>query len=333
MTVSNLAEPYAGVLKSKRSYVLLDQQILYVSLAKNACTSLKWLMAELAGEDPASFRPGLGSSTTLEDGIHNRSRWRKVPRLVGVDPETRRAMRPDNGWFIFAVVRDPRVRLFSAWENKFLLRNPKYAVYRDEPWFPRIPRTTEDVVADFAAFVAMLEADPAHELHRDSHFSSQTRLLTEQWVPYTRIYEISELTQLVADLEAHLESTGSPRSIRLRRSNDTPLAANAAVFANGVREQVEHIYAADFERFPDLWDFARVESRPAWSADAFRHAQAIIDHDERISELRALAQRAVRRNRRLAGRVGALEARIKELEGAGTGPQRGPLKSMLRRRS
>jgi hypothetical protein len=330
MAESEPAEPFAGILRRKRAYVLPELQILYVSLAKNACTSLKWLMAELAGEDPAGFAPRLGSATTAEEGIHSRGRWRKVPRLSDLDEGTLRSIRPDNGWFVFAVVRDPRVRLFSAWENKFLLRNPGYAHYRDEPWYPRVPRTPEDVVADFAGFVEMLGSDPDHELHRDTHFSTQTRLLVEESVPYSRIYEISELDELIADLGSHLETQGSPRPLRLGRSNDTPLAANAAVFAGGVRETIERIYASDFERFGDRWDYTKIESRPAWTADAFKHAQAVVDLDERIIELREMAERATARNRELARQVRTLESRVKELETRGT--SRPSLGSRLRRR-
>ena len=45
---------------TRRAYVIPDLKLLYISLAKNACTSIKWLMAELAGEDLQSLVPKAG---------------------------------------------------------------------------------------------------------------------------------------------------------------------------------------------------------------------------------------------------------------------------------
>ena len=42
---------------TRRAYVIPELKLLYISLAKNACTSIKWLMAELAGEDLESLVP------------------------------------------------------------------------------------------------------------------------------------------------------------------------------------------------------------------------------------------------------------------------------------
>lgn len=309
------AEPFASVPGRKRVYVIPEFQILFVSLAKNACTSLKWLMADIAGEDIANFSAGVTTAPSGESRIHSRDSWTKVPRLAQLDEQTLSGIRPDNGWFVFAVVRDPRARLFSAWENKFLLRHPGYTQYRGKPWYPQVPAVPEDVVRDFAKFVEMFAASPDHELHRDPHFSTQTRLLAEDTVPYSQVYEISQLGKLLDDLGSHLDAQGRARALELARSNDTPLVANGVVFAAGVRERVEQIYASDFERFGQWWDFAKIESKPAWTPDAFKHAQAVIDLDERIIELRSIAKRATARNRKLTRRVTELKKRVKALGG------------------
>ena len=56
----------------------------------------------------------------------------------------------DNGWFVFGVVRDPRPRCFSAWQNKLLLGSPSYTQWRREPWYPRFPDHPEAIREDFA---------------------------------------------------------------------------------------------------------------------------------------------------------------------------------------
>ncbi len=273
----------------KRAYVVADKRLVFISLAKNACTTLKWTIAELAGEDLSTFGNRLSSGVSPDDAIHPRGQWRKAVMLGQVPAEVRRTIHPDNGWFVFAVVRDPRSRLFSAWENKFLMRNPKFLHLRDEPWYPDLPEGPEDVVESFARFVEAMRADPGHELHADSHFSTQVALLSEHEIDYSRIYDLTEMSQLRRDLEAHLATVGDPTAITLRRSNDTPLAANAAVFAGSVREQVEELYAADFARFPDLWDFSRIESKPAWTEGELAQVHLAAGMGERIGELRELA--------------------------------------------
>ena len=270
----------------KRAYVVPEKKFVYISLAKNACTSLKWAVAELAGEDLSTFHNRLSSGVVPDDAVHVRGQWKKALMLGDVDPEVRRTIHPDNGWFVFAVVRDPRSRVFSAWENKFLMRNPKFLYLRDEPWYPELPQSNEDVVRSFATFVEAMLADPGHELHADSHFDQQVHLLSEHEIDYSRIYEISEMSTLVKDFETHLASVGHPTTLSLRHSNDTPLAANAAAFAGGIREQVERLYAKDFERFGDLWDFAKIERKGEWTSGQLDQVRMAAGMGERIGELR-----------------------------------------------
>ena len=308
------AGPLGSLLRRRRAYVVPELRLLYVSLAKNACTSLKWLVAGLAGEDPADFVPRLGFETTFADAVHFRGYWKKVPMLKDLTPGERAAIRPDNGWFVFAVVRDPRVRLFSAWENKFLLSSPKYVGYRDQPWYPRVPESAEQIAEDFAAFVGLLEAEPEHPLHEDSHFARQTVLLGRGDIPYSRIYDISELGELQADLASHLAVQGRNDPVILRHANDTPLVANGRVFEGGVQQSIEKLYADDFDRFGHHWDLERVQKRPEWSFEALRHAQAVAAHAERIIQLREIGLDAVRTRRTARERVARLEKRVADLE-------------------
>lgn len=297
--------------RRKRAYVVPDKKFVFISVAKNACTSLKWAVAELAGEDLDSFSNRLSSGITADDAIHVRAQWQRTPMLGDLDPEVRKQIHPDNGWFVFAVVRDPRSRVFSAWENKFLMRNPKFQYLADSDWYPRVPRSAEDVVEDFERFVDAMLADPGHELHADSHFSPQVKLLSEHEIEYSRIYEIGEMKQLVADWEAHLASVGHPTTLTLRHSNDTPLPANAAAFRGGLREKCEQLYAADFERFPDLWDFARIERKPDWSDAQLDQVRQAAATGERIGELRDLAARQRETIKELRSELAETERKVK----------------------
>ena len=277
-----------------RTYVAVEARVLFVQVNKNACTSLKWMMAALAGEDLAGFGPSLGASARDEDDIHDRRQWRKSPRLDRMDPELRAQIHPDNGWFVFGVTRDPRARLFSAWQSKLLLENPGYTSFRKEPWYPRHPVTAESVVEDFATFVDLLVREPGHRIRGDGHFCDQVELLHEDVVTYTHLYDVRDLGRLEVDLRQHLDQVGWTGELTLPRLNDTPLRANGSAFGNGVEELVRKIYAADFERFPDRWDFATIEAAPAWTAEALMEVDQLASEGRRIAYFRnqALAFRA-----------------------------------------
>jgi hypothetical protein len=299
----------AALGSTRRAYVVPELKLLYISLAKNACTSIKWLIAELAGEDLDSLLPTTGPYPTREAGIHNRSVFQRTPRLDELPDGMRETISGDNGWMIFTVLRDPRTRLFSAWENKYLLRNPAYRGAKfTRPWAPRVPTEPQHVIDDFAKFVFDIYDNPDHEVFQnDAHFRSQTFLLREDAVPYTHLYDISELKQFEADLTAHLRAQGHTGEVALGKSNDTPLPANREVFAGGVREAIEKLYAEDFARFPDAWDFSRVEAREMqWTRESFAHVRSIVDANERIGDLAGIARRLKERNERLEERLARL---------------------------
>ena len=295
---------------TRRAYVIPDLKLLYISLAKNACTSIKWLMAELAGEDLQSLVPKSGFYPNREAGIHDRYAWKRTPRLHELPPGMRETISPDNGWMVFTVLRDPRSRLFSAWENKYLLRNPAYWRKVDRPWAPRIPTEPQHVIDDFARFVFDVYDDSDHEVFQsDAHFRAQTFLLQEYAVPYSHLYDISELSTMVDDLTAHVRAQGYDGEVSLGNSNDTPLPANREVFANGVREAIEKLYADDFARFPDAWDFSRVEKREMqWTKESFAHVRSIVEANERISDLALTARRLSKQNAALRRKVADLRA-------------------------
>lgn len=285
-------DPLRALGGTRRAFVVPDLKILYISVAKNACTTIKWLISELAGEDPEQFRLGAGPYVTKDEGIHVRSRWQRTPTLNQLPTEVRAGISPENGWFVFGVVRDPRPRLFSAWQNKFLMRNPAYIQWRDEPWYPRVPRTPQDIVEDFATFVDLMHTSPDAPVLDDAHFQAQVPYLAEHVVPYSAIYEIGKLGSMRADLEAHVRAQGWTGEVRLGKSNDTPLRATADVFASPVRERVDAYFHEDLERFGDQWDFTRLDSVPPWSSEAMAALRAQIALSERICELIGLVKEA-----------------------------------------
>ena len=270
------------------TFVMEGWQAVYVSVNKAACTSLKWLVAELQGEDRARFHRSLSREVTPTMTIHRRHLWQKTPMAKRLPDEELAPISPDNGWFVFAVVRHPTARLFSAWQSKLLLREPSWVEqYGEEEWFPRRPRTGEDIVEEFRRFVGILARDPESRIMRNRHFAPQHWMLAPDRMPYSRIYRTSEISQLLADLEAHVRAQGyAGEPLKLMRANETPLEPIAGLFTPEVLEASRTLYVADFEEFgyhdplPD-----RVVPGDRYDDSAVAEIDRLVERQERINDL------------------------------------------------
>jgi hypothetical protein len=299
---------------------------VYVSVPKAACTSLKWLVADLQGESEAHFARSLSREVSRTMCIHRREMWQHTPMLNELSPDQLEEISAENGWFVYTVVRHPSARLFSGWQSKLLLREPRWVHdFGDAPWFPRTPSSTADVVEDFGAFVRELASRRDHPILRDRHFMPQVELIRADRVPYDRVYGTREIAQLLQDLEAHLRGQGWDGHLRLRRSNETPLAPVEPLFPPDVRAAIERIYAKDFEAFG--YDDVLPESLDpdgAYPERAFAEIERLIERGERIGDL-ALRAQELRRDKRelkrkLAKRRGVQPPPAPKPAKAGDGP-------------
>jgi hypothetical protein len=312
------------------TYVLPKWKTVYVSVPKAACTSLKWLVAGLQGEDTDHICEGSSLETSRQMSIHIRHKWQHTPKLHDLDAETLAEIRPDNGWFIFGVARHPSARLWSGWQSKFLLQEPRFQDrYPDGPW-PRVPETTADVVEDFQTFVRALTGDEPVSVADDRHFLDQVSLLRPQTVDYSRIYRTDELGLLLDDLERHLKPLGLETMPKLARSNETPLPPVRAAFGPEILELIQSRYARDFEQFgyhePLPNDLAPADE---YTTDQLVEVGRLVERAERIGNLYRMYVRA-RNNRRAAdARVKRLRGQLAEAQAAPTIARR--VKNKLRR--
>ena len=206
--------------------------------------------------------------------------------LNELDDEELAEITPENGWFVFAVVRHPAARLWSGWQSKFLLHEPHFFKHFPEATWPRIPTSTSDVVEDFHTFVRSLAADPTAPIFHDRHFRSQSRLLRTDRVPYSRVYQTAQFGELMRDLEAHLRPLGLERMPALRRSNETPLPPVEQLFTAEVVDTLQKHYAADFEQFgyPDVVPPGLAPSEE-YSAAELAEVGRLAERAERIGDL------------------------------------------------
>ena len=91
--------------------------------------------------------------------VHDMNLWPDEHRLSRYDESERARLLAEDGWLRFSLVRDPAPRLWSGWQSKLLLREPRFVEdFGDAPWFPRVPWLAGDIVDDFRAFVTALAA-------------------------------------------------------------------------------------------------------------------------------------------------------------------------------
>lgn len=297
------------------TYVLARYKTVYVSVPKAACTSLKWLVAELQGEDPERFHRSLSREVGRAMTIHRRDLWRHTPMLHQLPDEELAAISPDDGWFVFAVVRHPSARVWAAWQSKFLLREPRWIdEFAGAPWLPRVPRSTQDVVEDFGRFVESIAHDPSQPVMRDRHFMTQRELVTPAATPYTNVYETGQIPQLLEDLGAHLRAQGWEGTLALGQSNETPLPPLASLFTPPVTEAIRSVYGVDFDAF-GYADIVPANTDPAdeYPRSVLVAVGLLAERDERLGDLAVRAQSLLEGNRALRSERKALRKETKAL--------------------
>ena len=269
-------------------------------------------MADLQDERPEQFYASMSREVGRTMTIHKRSLWERTPMLARLPPEELEAISPDDGWFIFGVVRHPAARVWSAWQSKLLLREPWWAErFGSEPWFPRIPAGTDDIREDFGRFVAAIADEPDHPIMRNRHLGVQSPMLAADRMPYSRIYRTDEIPLLLADFDRHLRAQGWDGTLSLTTSNESPLRPLRSLFTDPVVDGIQRLYAEDFERFgyddPRPSGLSDLEHYPA---DTLAEVARLVERAERINDviLQARAATAAARKRTKAARQRAQAA-------------------------
>jgi Sulfotransferase family len=272
-----------------RTVVLPELRMLYLPIPKAGWTTVLWLLSKLAGIPAETFEhstlPGVSPALT----VHDMGLWGPGRRLADYKGEERERVLTEDGWLRFSVVRDPAPRLWSAWQSKLLLREPRFlSDYGSEPWFPRIPRDPMDVVEDFRRFVLAVGAGEAVDVHWCVQHDLVDRLALDH------VGRLESLDDTLALLRSHVPDELWPEE--KRHENRTPLPLPKGAFDETAVEALNSHYAADF----DAYGYDRVE--PATGDDALAAwreraaplvplVQETIDRHIRIGQLHRMARR------------------------------------------
>ena len=224
-----------------RTVVLPDLRVLFLPIPKSGCTTVLWLLAEIAGLPPETFLRSTLPEVSPGLTVHDMSLWNDENRLSHYEGAGRARVLEEDGWLRFTLVRHPGPRLWSAWYSKVLLREPRFVDrFGEEPWFPRIPERPTDLIDDFRRFVAAL---PGGDVE-DVHWSIQSDLTAQ--LPLGHVGRIERLDETLELLRAHIGEERWREGPKHENRSALPLPA---AFDDEAAAILRERYAPDFEQF------------------------------------------------------------------------------------
>jgi hypothetical protein len=270
----------------QRTVVLPELRVLFLPVPKAGCTSVLWLLADLAGIPAERFARSGQAEVTPALTVHDMGLW-APHRLVDFEGEQRERVLTEAGWLRFSIVRDPVRRVWSAWQTKLLLREPRFVdAFGDEPWFPRVPERPSDLVEDFRRFVAALPNGSVE----DVHWAVQHDLVEQ--LPLDHVGRVERLDETLALLRAHVGERwpGEPT-----RENRSPLSMPTDAYDAAGADVLRTRYAKDLDGYG--YEVAPPVPDPAWEdrvAPLLPLLRGMTQQHARIGQLQQQLRRAER---------------------------------------
>ncbi len=298
----------------QRTVVLPELRVLFVPVPKAGCTTVLWRLAALAGIDPETFEASALPEVSAALTVHDAGLWPMEHRLASYSGEARERLLTEEGWLRFSLVRDPAPRLWSAWQSKLLLREPRFVeAFGAEPWFPRVPERPAELVDDFRRFVAAVGRGAAE----DVHWAVQQDLVAR--LPLTHVGRVERLDDTLALLRSHVGPERWPAPTG--RENRSPLALPPHAYDPATAAAVRERFRADYEAFGYEPVRAGEDGAAAWEERAgalLPLLRSTIDERARLGGLHRLAQQRLRR-------AESAEARLETASERAVGHARSPV--------
>jgi predicted O-methyltransferase YrrM len=265
----------------QNSFASLAHRYLYVSTPKAACTSMKAMVAGIEGASLDRGGRPYQRETRREMRIHER-KYLGISTFLDIPEEDREnILARRDGWFVFALVRNPFSRLVSVFENKIRLGEPGYGAF-EERFGDRGPFA--DTRAAFAGFVQEVIGD-ADQREANPHFSAQTGIVMPRLIPYSAVFKLEEIEKALSAFRAHLTAHGFSGEIRLPSMNVSVTNSWRSYYDEPTARRVAEIYAGDFREFgydPEDWRGGQAfvpetESERRWRTEVVERNAVIND--------------------------------------------------------
>jgi len=246
--------------------VLEEFQILFLPIPKSGCTSVLWQLAALAGLPRSRFQGTRTAEVSRSMAIHDMNLWEPRHQWKNHSEAEQGAIMASDNWLRLSVARDPAPRLWSAWQSKILLREPRFVSrFGSEDWFPGPTPTVDAAVDSFRAFVHALDVDPDEAPH-DAHWGPQHDLMAG--VPLTFVGRAEDPAATRAKLAGHVGARGQVAD-DVPRENANPIPYHPSVYDDAAADVLNRVYAADFREFGYApLDVASVTASSEWRTRA-----------------------------------------------------------------
>ncbi|MFA5774837.1 MAG: sulfotransferase family 2 domain-containing protein [Ilumatobacteraceae bacterium] len=234
--------------RNRSGHILVAEhaRVLYVPTTKVASSTARLLLAEANGTyRPERLRWTDAPNVSIDQGIHN-LQVSGLKYFEFFSESERQEILKSQEWWRVGFLRDPYARLYSAWENRILLRapNPRLKDFVDK-CSDVLVEGRIDYGATFRKFVHVLRTEPAI-FGDDPHFKSQRLHLGTQ-VAFTHLLRVDQPGQLenfAADLGQRVG-----KHIQPRRLNEGLGLKHLDVLDAETAGIIEEIYKDDFDNY------------------------------------------------------------------------------------
>jgi hypothetical protein len=244
-----------------RGFYFPSLNLYYTQIEKNASTST---MSRLVREEerrgqPVYDLPGVTRYVPIPDDllVHPWSNYTALTRSYKVGPIDEFTERAKHR---LVILRNPVKRLVSGWVNKLFMQRSAIETSAAENVAIGIPRSGEEIVAAFNAFVRSLSELPAESLHADldHHVLPQSSFISsiDAYTMIAGVHDVESVYRKLG-LDPLFDAARTPE--RTARLNASPKEIVQLITAKADLKLVQTLYQHDYQvieeasvRFPNL---------------------------------------------------------------------------------
>jgi hypothetical protein len=228
-------------------YVSHAHNLFYVATPKVACTTFKWWFADLIKQTDAVYKASGSLESSPELVIHDLL-WRVDPEVTNLTQEQINLVINHSEYFRFCLVRNPFSRIFSAWQSKWLLREPlQIEPYINYPFFNMSISNASEIALAFEAFIEHIYSSEFPNI-LDSHIKPQFYLLCPDRLHYSVISQLEDNQELCTSLSKHL-GREYKNPFLFGKRNESLIPYHADLITKRAEELIIEMYARDFDAF------------------------------------------------------------------------------------
>jgi Sulfotransferase family len=266
------------------SYICPERRVVYLETPKVACSTMKWVLADLMGR-PFQTRP-TARQTSLPMSIHERSQH-PMASLATVPFAVAQEALTSADWTRFCVVRNPYARIHSAWAEKIREMSPEFRplVRQILAWDPN---SAEKGSVGFPSFLRYLLTAAPKQVRDNPHWSSMSQLVRPDVFNYTDMLRLEQFPDAFESVVARIAPESNARTLLASRRANTSLPSDwRAAYDEECAAAARELAGDDFSLFgydPDGW---RQETRAPLDHASFEAAALSIlqDRNELIDAL------------------------------------------------